>query len=803
MIEECKNLEQCEVVISQQLQNIKLIGEISLSFEEVLKLETLLKECIKNNSSFDVDFLVKKAPSSLSCYLVWKGILSYHDGKYWGYIKEGLNISYSNWQSRLGEFFINFLRKRGLFVLDIKDSRRYLTPILFHGEIPNSCLKEFFDEVLLRLVNDILFDPSNKEEIKHELLVQREYFKIRENIENQIRDLLRERESVNKELRSIKQILNTYSIIKELRNLQNIIHNQDKLTELPDDYEKWLYIKNQEIKKLTDKLKFLKEQKRIFEEQISNYKKEYEIFIEHETEITKIINNISSLKNELKNLRKLEHKKNVLTQDIKAQIDFLFDNPLNQISEEKILNLNLDKIEAVIKNLKQIDADLQNIKQEIELLHVERNTILKIKNSWILLILFFSGFFIIFFNVVPFINGMIVISIGIALLLVKILKCLKINTLIKNKNKIIYELEKTIKNSQNDFKYLLQDFPIKQNLFSTQYNDIFINLVNLKANVEILNQLNEEQFTAKNLVKRSIAEIKELTNKLSLGNNGSISGLINRLKEKLQEAILQKNEKNKAERELKERITPEINKINSNIQEIYQEIEDIKSKFQEFGNGNLAQGINIVKQRKEAKKRIQFLMKELEDRFPNFTSVEDLLKQSNENKDKLQQKEVQLQTKLKNIEEEINVKNQELYNYPTLFTYVDEPIKRFFIYGAEIAENFLIASVQMLDQVIKDGIIPDKIQLPDRVIEAFKEWWNEKSKVEDRGKPNFSDKFVAPYLYFDSYKYQIFIKFPRQQFEYTDNIKSIDIEIIQLRIKYYRPKHTAAIYVQSLTGDSE
>lgn len=103
------------------------------------------------------------AQISLSCFLVWKGILDYKEGDYWSSIEENTGISDPKWKSKIGEVFICCLKNYRFPIFEIEDAHKYVSNILIHGMIPNSCLNEYFSKVLYPLVIKELISCDFKE----------------------------------------------------------------------------------------------------------------------------------------------------------------------------------------------------------------------------------------------------------------------------------------------------------------------------------------------------------------------------------------------------------------------------------------------------------------------------------------------------------------------------------------------------------------------------------------------------------------------------------------------------------------
>jgi hypothetical protein len=99
--------------------------------------------------------------------LVFKGHEEYKSGDFWSSVWESLNLLKSTkWQREWGEVFIEFLKENKLPSFDIGGGHCYVTPILVHGGIPNYCLNDFFQNLLVPIVlGQLEVDITNTDEI--------------------------------------------------------------------------------------------------------------------------------------------------------------------------------------------------------------------------------------------------------------------------------------------------------------------------------------------------------------------------------------------------------------------------------------------------------------------------------------------------------------------------------------------------------------------------------------------------------------------------------------------------------------
>ena len=153
MIESCADLLHCESILAKALNEVRLIGELPYTPADLEHLGGLIRAKIVGGLHEGTNFLAQEAPTCLACFLVWTGIEGYQSNTYWPAVRASTGLEDPNWEARWGRIFLRFLRRRNLPTFDIEGSTAYVTPILGHGGIPNTCLPEYFEKVLAPLVD--------------------------------------------------------------------------------------------------------------------------------------------------------------------------------------------------------------------------------------------------------------------------------------------------------------------------------------------------------------------------------------------------------------------------------------------------------------------------------------------------------------------------------------------------------------------------------------------------------------------------------------------------------------------------
>ncbi len=158
MIQDAADLFECETVLSRQLDAVVLLSQLRLRPNDVRRLRTFIQAEIEQKGAEGVEFLTEFAPVCLACFMVWEGILHYGGGDYWSAVTQIL--PFPSVPEKLGRFFLNFLTRHQLPVFT-QEGKHYITTILAHGGIPDTCLKDFFQHLLAPVLNDELELPSD------------------------------------------------------------------------------------------------------------------------------------------------------------------------------------------------------------------------------------------------------------------------------------------------------------------------------------------------------------------------------------------------------------------------------------------------------------------------------------------------------------------------------------------------------------------------------------------------------------------------------------------------------------------
>jgi len=185
------------------LEREQFIGRVPLTAEDIGRLGELIRQKLRGDWSTTV-LVAQQTPLCLAFFLVFTGIFDYEEGNYWSGVERRLQIELEpTWKSFWGQSFLSVLRRQGIDMPVIKDSLRYVTPILLQGGIPINCLENFLHRVLLPLIKRNIVESQ---EVHQEINLFRQREKRRQEAAAEIVRLKKKQFSINRKLKSIKKL---------------------------------------------------------------------------------------------------------------------------------------------------------------------------------------------------------------------------------------------------------------------------------------------------------------------------------------------------------------------------------------------------------------------------------------------------------------------------------------------------------------------------------------------------------------------------------------------------------------------
>jgi ribosomal protein S9 len=747
MIEECDNILECENKLSSITQKVSLLGEFPLSSEEVDKLGAFIKEQTSENIQRGTEFLKTKTPICLACFLVWKGILDYKDGDYWSVIKDPIGLPDLNWQVKWGGIFIDFLESNGLPSFDIKDALRYVTPILIHGMIPNSCLDEYFEKILVPMVKCELADSTDRKEISFLLGNRREDNKERKAIEKEVKKSQIQKSQISNKLSRDRSLIKIWDDLDKIKALEQEEGNPDELTFLPEDPLECKSKKNLAIQNLQKDIEELQKKERQREQQRKKFLEIDKEVLANSDAIIQCINILPGLEQELRVVTELKAREYLLKEQMEKRAESIFSERWDERYAPLICELPFDELQVKIEAFDSRKISESDIKQGYF------KNILRIIKGW-------TNYFFSFFR---------------------------------------KQGRKTDKGLYVEIQEILRELPIDEVKIEHLQTKLVQSLRLLKDTYENVCQLSESRESLEEENRERISKIKNVAEAVGVDVvdiTDNIRHVVTAMQNKLAEAQRNRQSTNQAEQEIKN-IENNITELEVKKLSLIEELQEINGRLVKLGKGDIKLGIERLEQRRDTQLKTELLRNDLMKVYPDLKSLEqekDEAQKDGKDKSCYNLEINSLGVEIEQIKQRITELEERLNHISVPFPYVDEPIRRFLLYAGDTARDFLVQSVQMVNQTIEEQKVPsvDKIGLPERVVTKFGEWWKEHEKIEEeeindvRPVQKSQERFRSPVILLDTAIGEIKVQFPPQRFSIPYDIAKIWILMNEAKPSLYK-----------------
>lgn len=726
MIKDCSNILECEKKLYSKLEDLGMLSEVELSSNDVDKLSFFIREQISQNIEIGTEFLKTRAKTCLACLLVWKGIYGYKEGDYWSAIEESTGLRDVNWKVEWGRIFLNFLESNDLPVFDIKDSHRYVTNILLHGMIPNSCLGEYFERVLIPFHKDLV-DPTDRKEISFFLENRRRYNDERILIEEWIAKLERENHSKREYRRWNRDLIMMWDDREKIERLEADAGDLHRLSSLPESSNDFIDKKKSEIDTIEKEIKKL-ENKQQCEREERIFSQQDKMVLDNSRQIIGCGNILPELGKRIQRAKELEEEEKVAKEDLRKHFESLSSEAWDEEYGKIITDLPLEELN-------------QKIEQFCLAKVTEARTIhqISLKKVWSMIILWAS-------SILSF---------------------------------LVTSIRKEDKRINDEIKEMLKDLPIKPELLEIPGMELVQRLTLMRKIYGKHCKLSENRQSLDEENLRDVNKIKRLAEMEGVNVTSNVDQMISDMQNKLALAVRHKESAKQAEQEIK-RLSIRLKELDDEKESITEELEEVHKRLARLGDGNIQLGIERLKQRRASLNEANSIRSGLENQYPHLFMLERLknkIQQEGKGKEECQSQIGRLDNKMEQIENEISRLEKNLDLIPLPFPYVDKPVQRFLIYGGETSRDFLAQSVEMVNRTIAEKELPsvDEIRLPQRVLERFARWWIEYEKTEKdtvTDHRTLQERFRSPVIFLDTID-GIKVKVPPQRFSLHGKIDII------------------------------
>lgn len=768
MLERCAELTECEQILSEKLREVTFLGQVELSREDIEKLGNLIREQISPDVRQGTRFLEHNAVACLSFFLVGVGVWRYREGNYWSAVSELAGLDDVNWQVRWGRIFLEFLGQNGLPRLDLEveaeGAHRYVTPILLHGGIPQSCLDEFFGKVVRQMVDSDVVDPDD---VRDWLFGIREQEDKLQALRKEIRRLSQEEATLSPELKNLDELI---KLKRKARELSAKAERVQEYQDLPEDCPGFLMAKETELVKLRGRVAALEKERAECRHKIEAFTESDERVLEYALAIDGCRRDCLLLTQEQRRLTRLKTQEIALKENLSCLSNSLFSKPWQEEFGEIVERLDFDRLAQDHQEYVRLKESRRELTAWLSQYAIAQP---KLRLTfWLGLPLLPAGLALFFLAGKPF--GLLALLGFIGLF--DGLTWFRIEKRIERRQKEkreevsrqLSETQARLGRIETEIFEQLKGLPLAPDSSPVTRPD-------LARDLKMLNDVFREYGKCVNEredLERRFAEwerqVREVAASATRGVPlGSPDDVVNSLAERLALAREKGEGAKQARESLEQKIEPELRCARDGELRLDAELRRVKERLCALGKGDLATGIEELTLMRQSHRELQkteeaisILIETLggHGKIPDEVSSLEELRRSNA--DKLQE-----------VKDQLRINQKELSEHTSVSLDVDRPVERFLLYGGQWAEEWLIESVKVMDQAKREGQVPEKAPsgLPGRVIAQFKNWWKENHPADGpKPPPPEQEHFSAPVLSLDTRHAELKIVLGRCRFMLAD-----------------------------------
>jgi len=794
VIADCSDLLQCEARLAPEAARVNLLGQIALTQEDIAHLARLIREKLAPDMPAGTRLLRAEAPTCLACFLVWMGIVGYREGDYWSAVQESLGLELdANRQARLGQSFLAFLRDRGLPNPDIEGSHPYVTPILLHGGIPNSCLGKFFEQVVLPLVRRDLIDPSDPEEIVEELAVRRQEDEERAETERQRATLRKKASSLKRQIKLLRQAVDAYDGVLALWRLEEKAAQID-LTGLPDDLAAFQERRNEELGRLDRGIQALQQRQAGCQHTMAAFTQRDRRVLAQATEIERCVSGYPRLREHIQQADLLEIQARELAERAANQSKGILAQPWQDEYGEQLLQLPLDELEEEIVRLEAVVSQQSEAQEALDQHTVLQKTpsrgqqLLPYALALLALVLILLG--------TAVLSSWLLTVAGFGLIIVagftgwaRRRKRVKLQREREALESDLRDLKAQHRTAQESIAGLLRDLSLSPRQVHSPSMELHQALGSLAGMYGELKGIRKRREELLQHIQPQMQSAQRLMAALDVQPTPSLDDAVTGMKRDLRKAQERQQAAVQAQMDLENRIRPQVATLSAQKQALINELATLEERLADLGEGDVQAGIERVQTQHQVLRDARQRRAALEEEYPDLEAIEHKIRDA-QSKDALSHEANQMEAQRKDISAQIRVLTAELKHHLSAFPGVDDPICRYLLHGGTPAEDFLVGSVSLLFRTLSDGEIPgrEEVDLPDRVVAGFEEWWDEYSRREPRGTDDLGEaarpggqRFRTPIILLDPVAVEVMASLPVQRYSASLGGSVASMEVLGVR----------------------
>lgn len=267
MLSGCESLGDCELRLGPEVSNIKILGEVPLDESDIDLLSRLIRSRLSFNSRNALRRLKDEFPCCFALFLVWKAKRSYKDGLFWPPILEAMGLSGVRWEQFVGATFIGCLEHLQLDTYQLPGSLTYVTPVLMHGGIPDSCAISYFQHVVSPFIRNDITEP---EAIRLELEMLRQEDQRYSELDQTEKSLSSQIDAYEGLLDALRDYIDLETRLETLKGSIDLVKMDPDLLDLDERWNAWreVYLKT------NDRLAKIIRERTLLEEVVSSPSRE-------------------------------------------------------------------------------------------------------------------------------------------------------------------------------------------------------------------------------------------------------------------------------------------------------------------------------------------------------------------------------------------------------------------------------------------------------------------------------------------------------------------------------------------------
>jgi len=735
MIEDSSGLREHEQILARECQTVCLLGEIGFTAADFERLRHLIKQRISLDPGSGTRFLKREASTCLACFLVWAGLVGYEDGDYWSAVQQFTGLpDTAYWAQKWGSFFLDFLEAHDLPRFDIEGGHTYVTPILTHGGIPTSCLDEYFQEIVLPMVQRDLLDPSDPEEVRQELSTLRQYHQERKPLEQERAALLDSGRSLENELDQTESVAAAFADITKLWDLERHADSLDIPEELPSDYERFAKERRDELDSIDGSLAECEQRAAKREQVVAEFTDQDKEVLVHAERIAAAPSRRRELEGMRHNLVQRMREEKKLVDDLRRRAKVVFAEPWDDEYGESLARLPFDELRHLTRQLgervsrhKRLEADLHRFATAP--IPTIRSTPAFLAFLWSLIM----GAGLIAATVVMH-RSWVLSAVGATLAGAGAIGLVACHQRVKQERRQRESLESRLSEVASTRKELYRavvdlvaGLPIAQAILDPPSSQLPGTLAEIAQMYQQVDKLRGRQIELSREITRRSEQIDELAATIGLD---SVGDPVSAMQQRLRKARKRKEAAAHSQAELQEAIRPKLEALKERRQAVRDDLARVQNTLVELGGGDVERGLGRVEEQRREQREAARLRAALKAKYSDFDKIEEAVRGLRAGGDGLasvQERVRCLREEVEHVRAELVEQRRRLAYYPTAFPRVDAPIRRHLVHAGTPAEEFLVHSVQLMHQTLTHGEVPrsDRLGLSGRVMRAFEDWWAE------------------------------------------------------------------------------